>query len=159
MHSTVEVDGQEQNRFVDGSLFALCNDASVIIEDEKKGSEITAVHKGYQRLSDPVLHRRKIKNEKSHWIIEDEIIGESEHQLTWSFVCAPGVSLAKSGSTIQLKGSHSNLELSCSDSSLPFQLVDGEIAPGYGKRIPTQFIHASKSVKLPFKITFTLRKT
>jgi len=89
-HNTAMVDGEEQNRFREGDLFALkqelvarvlrweIDDNHVLFEGE---------HDGYTRLEQSIMHRRVIRLDKRSrvWVIEDFLTGEGEHtfQIHW----------------------------------------------------------------------------
>ena len=83
-HSTVQVDGLEQNRIVPGRLFALpdTSRARILRLERKDGFELaTGEHYGYQRAG--VLHRRlaALHGEVRAAAIVDELHGHGAHQI------------------------------------------------------------------------------
>ena len=81
-HSTVQIDGAEQNRLVPGRLFALPDTANARITsiDSENGFErAVGEHSGYQRLSPGVLHRRTAALEAKAAAFRDQILGKGEH--------------------------------------------------------------------------------
>src|SRR6266850_201790 len=79
-HSTVQVDGLEQNRMVQGRLFALpdLSHARIARLEERDGFEIAAgEHRGYERAG--VFHRRiaALRGDCAAFI--DELRGHGEH--------------------------------------------------------------------------------
>jgi hypothetical protein len=85
-HSTVQVDGLEQNRIVPGRLFALPDTARAHISrlEQREGFEIAAgEHRGYERSG--VLHRRIAALGSGCAIFVDELRGHGEHvfQARW----------------------------------------------------------------------------
>ncbi len=93
-HNTVVVDGVEQNRFDKSNLFYLQNDAQVVVNDWKTGEDfdlLDAQHNGYRRLSDSVIHRRKIffDKKKGYWFIMDLLDGKGKHRFDQYFHFSP----------------------------------------------------------------------
>jgi hypothetical protein len=101
-HSTVQVDGLEQNT-TDRSLpFIIGNEARPRVLSWKTTADADSVvgeHYGYQRLASPVIHRRAVRFNKRgrFWLIEDEIMGEGTHDFAFRFHCAPGLEVAAAG--------------------------------------------------------------
>jgi len=94
-HSTVEVDGLEQNTTDEQSPFVIGNEAEPRViswESGQKTDVVIAEHTGYQRLPRPLRHRRTVRFEKPQrfWVVEDELLGEGEHDLSFRFHFAPG---------------------------------------------------------------------
>jgi len=87
-HSTLMVDGEEQNEMT-GS-FDLRSDAQVRLNVWSPGGNadvLDAEHTGYERLSQPVTHRRTIAlgRESFAWVVIDTLLGRGEHSIE-SFV-------------------------------------------------------------------------
>jgi len=85
-HSTVQVDGLEQNRIVPGRLFALPDTARARISrlEQRDGFEIASgEHRGYQRAG--VVHRRIAALGSGCAAFIDELRGHGEHvfQARW----------------------------------------------------------------------------
>ena len=83
-HSTVQVDGAEQNRLVPGRLFALPDTAGaqVVQVGSCNGLQIAiGEHGGYQRLAPGVRHRRTAALEPKAAAFCDELLGAGEHLL------------------------------------------------------------------------------
>jgi hypothetical protein len=85
-HSTVQVDGLEQNRIVPGRLFALPDrtHARVTGLEQRAGFEIAAgEHRGYER--DGIVHRRIAALGEGCATFADELRGSGEHlfQARW----------------------------------------------------------------------------
>lgn len=90
-HSTVEIDGLEQNTTNESIPFVIGNEAQPRIMSCKK--ELVAEHFGYQRLAESVTHRRSIQFEQQsrYWSIEDNLSGAGTHQISFRFHFAPGL--------------------------------------------------------------------
>jgi len=90
-HSTVQIDGLEQNTIDPRTPFVIGNEAKPRVLEWKTSDDFDKVvgeHYGY-----PVVHRRTIvfnKRERT-WLIDDEFFGEGEHLYEVRFHFAPGV--------------------------------------------------------------------
>jgi hypothetical protein len=98
-HSTVEVDGAEQNTIDEEWLFFIGNEARPRALRWETGPErdlVLAEHYGYQRLREPVLHRRAVEFDKRErcWIIEDALIGDGEHVFSFRFHIADRIEVS-----------------------------------------------------------------
>ena len=104
-HSTVQVDGEEQNSIDEIVPFVIGNEAKPSVLRCDLGAEletIIAEHEGYRRLSSPVTHRRTVRFDKSkrYWQIEDELTGEGTHDVTIRFHAAPHVETRVKGDDV-----------------------------------------------------------
>jgi asparagine synthase (glutamine-hydrolysing) len=84
VHNTVTVDGKDQMerayRFTWGHWHN-CKVNAVWENEFSRGIELE--HNGFERLKDPVIHRRAVLNlEGDFWIVIDDLVGEGEHELT-----------------------------------------------------------------------------
>ena len=83
-HSTVQVDGIEQNRILPGRLFALqdMTRARILGLERRPGVQLAmGEHRGYERLTEGVLHRRSamLVAEERAFAISDELRGTGAH--------------------------------------------------------------------------------
>ena len=106
-HSTVQIDDVEQNTIREESPFVIGAKARIRVlswESTPEHDRIVAEHSGYERLPEPVKHRRAVTFHKPdrRWLIEDEIIGRGEHKLAARFHFDAGleVSLFESNSVM-----------------------------------------------------------
>ena len=93
-HSTVEIDGVEQNTIDERAPFLIGNEAQPRVLGWESGVAkdcVIAEHGGYERLPRPVTHRRTVTFNKSDrlWLVADDISGEAEHELAFRFHLAP----------------------------------------------------------------------
>jgi hypothetical protein len=101
-HSTVQVDGIDQNTTEKAVPFIIGNEAqprALSWETTAEADLVVAEHYGYQSLPQPVTHRRTVRFKKSErfWLVEDELIGEGTHDFSFRFHCAPGLEVAAEG--------------------------------------------------------------
>jgi hypothetical protein len=95
-HSTVEIDGAEQNTTDERAPFVMGNEARprVLGWESGPGKDVViAEHGGYERLPQPVTHRRTVTFNKTDrlWLVADDITGQGEHQLAFRFHLASGL--------------------------------------------------------------------
>jgi len=93
-HSTVQVDGAEQNTIDERVPFVIGNEAQPRVlawETDDDADLISAEQNGYRRLPQPITHHRTIKLEKRKrfWLIQDELAGEGTHEFCFRFHLAP----------------------------------------------------------------------
>jgi hypothetical protein len=96
-HSTVEVDGEEQNTTDARLPFRIGDEARPrVLRWESDGARdlVVAEHGGYARLkSGPVTHRRSVLFDKRRglWLVEDALAGEGLHTFRFVFHLSPGL--------------------------------------------------------------------
>lgn len=93
-HSTVEIDGVEQNTIDERAPFVIGNEARprVLGWESGPGKDVLiAEHAGYERLPQPVTHRRTVTFYKTErlWLVADDLTGPGEHDLAFRFHLAP----------------------------------------------------------------------
>jgi len=89
-HSTVQIDGIEQNTTDEQTPFVLGDEAHPrVLKWETNGEfdYIIAEHDGYRRPDQPVTHRRSVRFDKRNrfWLIEDVLSGAGQHELATRF--------------------------------------------------------------------------
>src|SRR5713226_8704020 len=95
-HSTVQVDEAEQNTTEARIPFVLGDEAHPRVlgwvSDEERDM-VSAEHRGYTRLAEPVTHLRTIEFHKPQrcWLIQDELTGVGAHNFSFRFHFAPGL--------------------------------------------------------------------
>jgi hypothetical protein len=90
-HSTVQIDGLEQNTIRVDAPFVIGTEAKPRVLEWKTSDDfdrVVAEHYGY-----PVVHRRTVTFDKRgrFWLIDDEFFGEGEHVYEARFHFAPGL--------------------------------------------------------------------
>ena len=104
-HSTVKIDGREQNTTDLQTPFVIGNEARPRVLEWKTSGDfdkVVAEHYGYA----PVTHRRTVtfdKRERS-WVIDDEFFGEGEHVYEVRFHFAPGLDVSVRGAAVEANG-------------------------------------------------------
>jgi hypothetical protein len=150
-HATVEIDGEEINRFVDGRLFTLVDEdrpACDVVDLGPGRQRVTARHHGYSKLPDPVTHRRSWELSPGALTVRDTLECRSGHEAVVTFPLAEGVTV--------LPADHWATRLRSGDVELAVSQVEGPelelrpepgaVSPGYGSRRPAVVLRS----RLPF---------
>ncbi len=101
-HSTVEVDGAEQNTTLETMPFVMGDEAHPRVltwESAPERDMIVAEHDGYARSGmsgGPITHRRAVEFDKRgrYWTIEDALTGEGEHLFRFRYHFAEHLDLS-----------------------------------------------------------------
>jgi hypothetical protein len=163
-HSTVEVDGVEQNTTDEQAPFVIGNEAAPrVISWESAGEHdsIVAEHYGYQRLSQPLTHRRSVKFDKRErqWLVEDSFKGSGEHQLSFRFHLAPGLEITlRSEGMIEVYDKMKGARLLIIGAGLTVEPVLEErfSSRDYGAKVPSVSVCWSVQAAMPFAAQFIL---
>jgi uncharacterized heparinase superfamily protein len=162
-HNTVVIDGQEQNRLRENSLFRLSADGGPLVHRWCTTSDydlLDAEHTGYHRLPHPVSHRRIFRLAKRAGIlfITDILTGMGEHTADWYFhfnhqieiqALSPDTYLARAD------GRELLLHVDIAPAS-EAEIRDGWVSPSYGIKVPAKILRFrdkfSQHRKVAFKI-------
>lgn len=144
-HSTVVIDGVDQNTIDPAKPFAIGSEARPHLIAWQPGSDrdfVSAEHGGYRRLSAPVTHRRSITFHKSErwWLIEDEFAGTGEHEIAAYFHFDTGleISIGKDGIVSAFdRNSGVRLLVRPLDQNLKLELLDQFTSVQYGAKSPS----------------------
>ncbi|MDQ6820811.1 MAG: heparinase II/III family protein [Actinomycetota bacterium] len=160
-HSTLTIDGQEQNPISPEALFAMEDrrraEALAWDHSPRRPSFIGA-HHGYESLPQPATHTRRIELDvaASELLIVDTVASAGAHELTWTFPLAPCEATAAGNHATATFGGGLALELDAPGVEL--RVEDGWISPSYGRRIATAFLRGRKRSSVGEDvITITLR--
>ena len=102
-HSTVEIDGEEQNRIEEATPFRTADEAHPRVLSWGTGEHrdyVVAEHYGYLKLKNgPITHRRAVTFDKTnrYWLIEDTFKGTGAHVLKFVFHLFPDLEVSNSG--------------------------------------------------------------
>lgn len=119
-HSTVKIDGVEQNTIQQDMPFVIGNEAQPRVL-QWEADRIVAEHYGYRRLKHPVTHRRTVvfNRQERSWLIEDEFLGEDvEHEFEVYFHFAPGLQININNSSVEAHVPDTDLTLTVRSLSL-----------------------------------------
>jgi hypothetical protein len=105
-HNTLRVDGKDQS--VAGGNFLWLEHARAVVESfetSPDGDRLIARHAGYQRLHDPVRHRRSFhyQHDAMTLSISDFLECRAAHRFEWFWHFAPGCGVTVRGDTIEVR--------------------------------------------------------
>jgi len=160
-HNTVEIDGEEQNRFCEDELFRMNCNAVVRVNNWETNAEcdiLEVEHTGYQRLKDSVIHRRRVVFNKMRgcWIIKDVLIGEGKHRVESHLHFAPlevkMINTKSPKKMIEIKGKKAEVVVIFPniDKKLSMFVEQGWVSPCYGEKLKAPTIKYCDEVKMSF---------
>jgi hypothetical protein len=157
-HSTVEIDGVEQNTIDEQAPFVIGNEARprVVGWESGPGKDVViAEHGGYERLPQPVTHRRTVTFSKSDrlWLVADDISGQGEHKLAFRFHLAPGLETTiRSDGSIEAcdKMTGARLLIVARGITVPAELEERFSSRDYGAKQPSVSVCWRLRTGLPF---------
>jgi hypothetical protein len=163
-HSTVQIDGAEQNTISEDAPFAIGAESRVRVLEWKTTADedcIVAQHSGYERLSDYVTHRRAITFKKSErgWLVEDEIFGKGEHEVAVRFHFDSGLEINHFDSNSVIAGDATTGArlLVCSlDLDQPAALEAQFTSKHYGAKAASVSACWTARTKLPVKLRWAI---
>lgn len=173
-HSTVVIDGREQNRFIAGKFFCLHPDGQPRVlcwETGDTTDRVSAEFDGYQRLSRPIRHRRDVR---VHWPgvsvqVVDHFSGRAGssamHSFEWTWTCAPGCRVVhEDAGWIITTASQSVIignpvcEPAGALAAMEARVEKACVAPSYGTVQETVWLRWRGRGVLPLSVTFTMLK-
>lgn len=161
-HNTVQVDGEEVNRFVGpDALWQLRNDAHPVTPRIRAGTRADRFrggHDGYARLAAPVMHTREcfVDRPGSQVLVRDMLEGSGDHALTWRFHLDPAVTPERHGTDVRLSNGGRDVWLlpdECA-AAMTFEIQPGWVSPSYGVRVPTQVLVWQTRSSVPITARF-----
>jgi uncharacterized heparinase superfamily protein len=163
-HSTVEIDGVEQNTIDEETPFVIGDEAHPRVIEWQAGEETDAVvaeHDGYRRLTEPVTHRRAVNFGKldRRWLIEDSFTGEGEHEFSFRFHFAPGlITTVRPNGIVEVldKDNGARLLISMRGLNTEPKLESRFSSRDYGNKQPSQCVCWKLRAKAPLSARFFL---
>ncbi len=161
-HSTIQVDGEEVNRFIGpDALWQLHNDATpsdVSYHHEPGRDWFQGSHVGYLRLASPVHVTRAVALAASQVMvgITDTIGGGGAHLLEWRFPLDAEVRAECQGADVRLVRGDAErwlLPLDLPDEAT-WSLEPGWVSASYGVRRETTVLTLRRRVELPHRMTY-----
>ncbi|HEX6285105.1 MAG TPA: alginate lyase family protein [Pyrinomonadaceae bacterium] len=139
-HSTVRIDGEEQNTIDVQTPFVIGNEAKPRVlewQSTSKYDRVVAEHYGYRRLPSPVTHRRTVTFEKREcsWLIEDDFVGDGSHEFEVYFHFAPGLDLTVSQAEVEARAANAGLAVRLLSHVQQPELVNQHFSPNYGELV------------------------
>jgi len=163
-HNTVRVDGEEINPMPE-ALFSLPGVDRPILRRatfRRTFDFVEAEHHGYERLADPVRHRRVVllNRGRRRFLIEDRLEGALGHHIEWFFHLAPGVEAVLADATLRLAGRIGAARFTLRGEALPdgarWRLVGDQVSAGYGRVEPATTLVVEWTGRLPVAARFAI---
>ena len=153
-HNTVMIDREDQSQ--SGGPFLWTRKAQTTVHDwhrTERGAVLLASHDGYERLADPVTHRRRLILDAGQLTVDDELAGTGAHDVEWRLHLAPGCEAQLDGQSCDILGLRHRLSLQL-DTSLRWDLLVGEANGGwyscaFNQRQETTTLVGSARLALP----------
>jgi hypothetical protein len=163
-HSTVEIDGVEQNTTDEQVPFIIGNEAEPRViswESNFETDVVVAEHPGYQRLPQPVTHRRRLRFDKRerYWLVEDKFTGAGAHDLAFRFHFAPGLeTTVRPDGSIEVCDKMNGARLLIVASGLAAEpLLESRFSSrDYAAKAPSASVCWAVSASVPFTTQFVL---
>jgi uncharacterized heparinase superfamily protein len=163
-HSTLQIDGAEQNTTVESVPFVIGDEAhGRVLHWETNGRRdlLVAEHHGYRRLPKPVTHRRTVVFDKIRrfWLIEDEVQASANHQVIVRFHLDSGLEVqAQSGNRVAAydKISGTRLFICDLDENGNLTLEPQFVSRDYGSKLPSVTASWSKNISGVTKLRWLL---
>ena len=149
-HSTVQIDGLEQNTIRVDTPFVIGNEAKPRVLEWQTSDDfdkVVAEQYGY-----PVVHRRTVTFDKRArcWVIDDEFFGEGKHVYEARFHFAPGLDVSVHDAGVEARDRDLRLIVSALNSDVQPVLENRSASIDYGEM--------KDSVSACWKISGKLRK-
>ncbi len=162
-HSTVMIDALEQNTTEIDQPFVMGNEAHPNVlewETNQNSDRVAAEHFGYKRLPHPVVHRRTVEFNKveKYWIVEDRFAGKGQHDLSFCFHVAPGLSVKQiDGATVLLADdSGRKLLIQAIGIHEKSEIAEAHVSRNYGHREDSLLLRWNVAASAPFSARFLL---
>jgi hypothetical protein len=144
-HSTLQVDGREQNPLRTDYLFSVEDRArarALAWEADDARASFAGEHTGF----DPVVHRRKVSFDGRAGTLEidDEVTGGE--RLQWSFPLAPGAEVTVEDARANARWPAATLTLEAPD-GVEWAVDNGWMSPAYGVREPARVLRARSGAR------------
>ena len=128
-HNTVRVDGRDQSEPGGTFLWTRHAETRVLDWDSDEGNDrLLAEHNGYERLKDPLRHRREMvyDREQRSLTIIDSFICLSAHALEWHWHCAEHAVVSVDGGAVDVRGARARIRIAMPDCGLLPEVICGD---------------------------------
>jgi hypothetical protein len=156
-HNTVTVDGLDQA--VPGGPFSWGPLPRVEVARwiSQEGFDLLeARHSGYERLAQPVTHRRWVVRAGSFWLIRDVLEGSGVHDFDSRWHFSPGIEVCREGSFIVARQGGEAISLIPLAGAWACDLEEGEDAPVYGRLLPAAVVRMHARMACPAETAIVL---
>jgi hypothetical protein len=165
-HSTIQIDDEEQQTICEDEPFKNGGEAGVRVlgwRSTKEQVHVVAEHKGYERLQEPVTHRRAITFNKVEgwWWIEDELSGRGNHSIATRFHFNADLEVALYGEqAVIVKDPITGAQLFvCSwgaEDNLRLELEPQFVSRKYGSKLPSITARWTIQANVPYRLRWAI---
>ncbi|MBA2528021.1 MAG: alginate lyase family protein [Pyrinomonadaceae bacterium] len=164
-HSTVEVDGREQNTIEEGTPFNIGDEArphQLRWESNDQRDLVIAEHYGYKNLPNgQITHLRAVMFEKTerYWLIADTLLGTGRHTFRFGFHIAPGLEvLPKADGLMEICDNENNARLLIASLDLKEEPAAEPcwFSRDYGSKIPSVTLCWKHEAEAPLEVRWLL---
>lgn len=151
MHNTLRVDGTNQAETATPFSWLRLTQSKAERWIQGQGFDLlVASHDGYQRLSQPVTHRRWVLSLKNGiYLVRDRVEGEGKHQLDISWHLSEDLQMVEEN-VFRIKGTSQGLAILPAQSSGWIEEIDKDFwSPAYGQKAPITRLNFSIHTKMP----------
>lgn len=128
-HNTVRVDGCDQSESGGNFLWTRHAETHLLAWDSNERTDrLMAEHDGYERLRDPLRHRREMvydKQQRSLAII-DSFTCRLAHALEWHWHCAEHAVVGLDGAAVTVRGRRGRMRIAMPDCGLRPEVIRGD---------------------------------
>jgi uncharacterized heparinase superfamily protein len=160
-HNTVRIDREEISEVNEGELFAFASNVKPRVNRWESNDEVDvldAEHHAYQRLREPVVHRRVITfyKHEGYWTIEDVFTGKGSHLFEFFFNFDAGLRLEFDSDNRAIARDENSMLVIAPDQALETRIERRGISPSYGTLLNSSAIIFELIAEAPLKVTFDL---
>jgi Heparinase II/III-like protein/Heparinase II/III N-terminus len=146
-HSTLQLDGAEQNAISLDSLFTMDDRRRATAlkwNPDPERPSFLGRHYGFDALPDPATQTRRIELDVASGVVQiaDTIASRASHEVRWTFPLAPCEVQASGSQAEALFPNGTRVELDAPGVEL--HVEEGWLSPSYGRRLPTPFLRGLK---------------
>lgn len=157
-HNTVTIDHQDQCVFWGPFRVAYPYLSNIV---DRSDTHVTGEHDGYRRLSEPVRHRRRVKQiESGEWMITDMLDGGGTHDVNLSFQYAPGAKIEEIAGNVVRASWPEGARLKINAVSLPefatINIADEWVSRSWYQKEKASRLEIQGQMKLPVEIRVLL---
>jgi hypothetical protein len=162
-HSTVEIDGAEQNRTDERTPFRIGDEARprlLSFATNEERDTVSAEHHGYERLPEPVTHARAVTLDKRRrcLIVEDTFTGKGAHTFRFRFHAGRGISARVRAEFAELydERSGARLIIAAQGAQATPTIEARRTSRDYGEQVASQSLCWTVRAAAPLKVAWTL---
>jgi hypothetical protein len=162
-HSTVEIDGTEQNTTDERTPFRIGDEARPRLLHFTKAKDqdtVSAEHHGYERLSRPVTHARTVTLDKRArlFLVEDSFTGAGLHTFRFFFHAGRGIAPSVRARGAELYDERNGARLLFVSYGMDSEpTVEPRFTSrDYGERVASQSLCWTLDARAPLKVAWTL---